>query len=234
MTNTINTNHKRFIILLFIISTVIVCHLLGATNCLSLENLHLYTTYAKVIVKNHYWTTVFSFITILIALVTISIPLGVLVPIVSGFLFGSLPGTLYALIGSTLGATTSFLMARYLLGSFIQEKYHEKLKAFNKELKTYGYLYLLGLHFFPITPFFILNILAALTTISLFTFIWTTVVGIIPAYTIYSYLGNKLTTIHAYKDILSKEMVIAFIALKTLSLVTLVIGRFGRQWYVTR
>ena len=128
-------------------------------------------------------------------------------------------------IGATLGATISFLIARYIFKKIIHDHFGPKLQTFNHELQEYGHLYLLGLHFFPITPFFILNLLAGVTHVSLWTFVWTTIVGVSPAFCIYSYFGQGLTSINNVTDIISAKFIVPFFALKGLSIITVLIGR---------
>jgi uncharacterized membrane protein YdjX (TVP38/TMEM64 family) len=177
----------------------------------------------------HYFRSVIIFIASLTVGAALSLPLGVIVPLAGGMLFGFFPGGLYAVIGATIGGMIAFLSSRYLIGEFFQERFKERLHKFNHELHEYGYIYLLGLHFFPVTPFFVLNILSGLTKVPVFTFFWTTIVGVSPSFFIYSYIGSHLVEINEFKDIFSKQLIFAFIALKLLSAATILIGRFSKK-----
>jgi uncharacterized membrane protein YdjX (TVP38/TMEM64 family) len=225
----IQSHHRRFIILGLIVLVVIALYFGGVFDFFTFEFFKHHLEEARNFVHDNYALAVAAFIGALTGAVTLCIPLGVLTPLIAGMLFGWLPGASYAIIGATLGATIVFLMSRYLIGEFFQHRFGDRLKAFNHELKQYGYIYLLGLHFFPITPFFILNILAGLTTLSAWTFIWTTIVGVLPSYLIYTYIGNEIREVSELADLLSGKIVIAFLLLKVLSLVTISIGRFGHH-----
>lgn len=220
---------NKIILVLSIILTFFVLHHFGYTQYISADYIKKYAAWAKQFVGTYYIETVLGFIGTLACAVASSLPLGILIPILGGFLFGWIPGVIYSIVGATIGAIIAFLAIRYLFGRYFQTRFAERLQSFNKELETYGYLYLLGLHFFPITPFFILNGLAALTQISFSTFVWTTIVGVAPAYTLYAYIGHQVTEIDKLSDVLSKEIAIAFIGLKVLSALTLLIGRFGHK-----
>ena len=56
--------------------------------------------------------------------------------------------------GATIGATLSFLLARWLFRFPLSHAYQEKLRYFNEEIKQRGAYYLLSLRFFALFPFF--------------------------------------------------------------------------------
>ena len=66
-------------------------------------------------------------------------------------------------IGATIGAIMAFLVARYLIGDWLQKRYAERLASFNKEIAENGYNYLLTLRLIPVFPFFLVNIFAGIT-----------------------------------------------------------------------
>ncbi len=220
---------NRLIILGLFILGVFILYQMDVASYISADYLQENIDAIKAFIDRNYCLSAVCYIGLLSLVIACSIPLGILLPIFGGFLFGWLPGLLYSVAAATIGGTTAFLISRYLIGEYFQKKFGPRLEKFNNELDQYGYLYLLGLHFFPVTPFFVLNILSGLTRIPIVTFLWTTVVGVAPAFAIYSYLGNQLTTLTEFKSTLSLKIVIAFVALKILSVTTLLIGRFGKK-----
>ncbi|MCD6197893.1 MAG: TVP38/TMEM64 family protein [Deltaproteobacteria bacterium] len=81
----------------------------------------------------------FLFILIDMLVVVLVLP-GVIFTLGAGFMFGILRGSLYVIIGSTIGATIAFLIARYFFskratGFFLG---HPKLKLVNDEFKRAG------------------------------------------------------------------------------------------------
>ena len=219
----------RFIALALLLVAIALIYKSGLRSYLSFEYFKQNIDTARLMVATHYLLSAVTFIGILALAAALSIPLGVIMPIVGGVLFGLVPGALFSMAGAVFGGTVAFLTSRYLIGHFFQERFGSRLETFNKELQEYGYLYLLGLHFFPITPFFVLNILAGLTTLPLTTFLWTSVIGVSPAFFIYSYIGTQLTDIQKLSDLLSAKILVAFVILKALSLTTLLVGRFGKK-----
>lgn len=226
-----NSYRIRLLIIGLIFLAFFALYQMGVTSFLTAEYLQSHIDWMRAYVHENYASSIALYITLFSLGVACSLPFGVLLPIVGGMLLGWIPGALCSILSATIGGTLAFLASRYLIGNMFQERFGARLAQFNHELDQYGYLYLLGLHFFPVTPFFILNILSGLTTIPLFTFVWTTVVGVAPAFTMYSFIGTRLASLTEFSLTTSTEIMIAFVALKALSAATLVIGRFGKQWF---
>ncbi len=180
-------------------------------------------------VADHYLRSVIAYITIYIVIVASAIPLAGLGTVIGGFLFGILPGALYANIGATVGAAIFFLIVRYAFGNMLQERYKHKLHHFNEQMRSYGVFYLIAFRFIIAVPFFIENLLLGLTKIPLWTFIWTTSLGILPGSLVYTFAGKQLTTITNLHDIFSLPILIAFCLLTILAMVPII-----AQWYWRR
>lgn len=178
-------------------------------------------------VGDHYVLSVFIFIGIFIFASFMSIPITIILNVLAGFLFGTLAGALYVNIGTTVGSTLSFLMTRYFWGAYVQYKYGNKLKEFNKHIEQYGYSYLLFLQLLPATPIFVINYLAGLASLSIWTFVWTTSVGILPGSLIYTFLGEHVGRIDAAKDILSWPIILALTLLALLAIIPVILSRFS-------
>jgi uncharacterized membrane protein YdjX (TVP38/TMEM64 family) len=226
-----NNYRARLIVFGLILLALFFLYQMGFTSFLTVEYIETHIDRIRTYVNEHYATSIALYITLFSLGVACSLPFGILLPILGGMLLGWIPGTICSVISATIGGTIAFLVSRYLIGNMFQQRFGERLAQFNNELDQYGYLYLLGLHFFPVTPFFVLNILSGLTTIPLFTFVWTTVVGVAPAFSIYSFIGTRLASLSQLSLSTSTEIIIAFIALKILSATTLIIGRFGKRWF---
>jgi uncharacterized membrane protein YdjX (TVP38/TMEM64 family) len=152
------TSHKRIIVALCIIVLIILIRFSGLHELLTVDMLRQCRNQLLSITANNYILTVGIFITIYIVVVALSIPGAVILSLAAGFLFGFW-GVLYVNIGATIGAILAFLVARYLIGNWLQTRYAEKLASFNKEIAENGYNYLLTLRLIPIFPFFLVNIL---------------------------------------------------------------------------
>ena len=135
---------------------------------------------------------------ILIVLKTISAPLGfpgTPLTLIAGSLFGNIWGTLIALVGNTLGATLAFLLARYVLRDYIQEKFvskYPKINECNKSVEKRGFPTVISLRLIPLFPFNALNFLLGITKIPTKTYIIASFIGMIPGTFLFVYFGESL------------------------------------------
>ena len=173
----------------------------------------------------HYLLTVFLFCLVCILSTALSLPWAALLSITAGYLFG-MYSLLFVVPALTIGGLCAFLIARYLLGSFVQQRWGNYLQKFNAELGAYGAWYLLIIRFIPIFPFFLVNSVAALTPISIRVFLGATVIGIIPPTSIFIFSGTQLAMINAVSDIFSAKIIFAFVLLIFFVAVPMLYKRF--------
>jgi uncharacterized membrane protein YdjX (TVP38/TMEM64 family) len=196
---------------------------------LTFENLQENKSSFQHIVKTNYGLSIAGYIIIYILVTGFSLPGATILTLGSGFLFGVILGAIYVNIGATTGATMAFLFSRYIAGDWVQKKYGDKLINFNNELEKNGYRYLLTLRLIPVFPFFLINIFAGLTKISLRTFIWTTSMGILPGSLVYTYAGSQLNFIKSTKDIFTTRIVMVFLLLALFILLPVIISRIKEK-----
>lgn len=128
---------------------------------------------------------------IIYALTTIiGIPATVMT-IAGGAVFGLWWGTLWSLVGATLGALGAFWVARYLLRDWIANKFqnNHQLHRFQQAVKVQPLKFTLAVRFAPIAPFNLINFLLALTPINSRDYTVGTFFGIIPGSLLYTWLG---------------------------------------------
>lgn len=219
-------NKTNILILLLFIVAIIVLHYTGIGKCINFQHFKENREQLLNFVNANYYLSVLIFIMTYIFIVISTLPLAALLTVVGGFLFNVFPTVIYTNIAGVIGATTSFLIFRYLLGKQIQQRYAIRLEQFNKNIKTYGATYLLIMHVVGLIPFFIINTLSAVTKIPIFTFMWTTSIGIIPGTIVYAYAGRKLGAINSCKEILSLEVISAFLLLGLLGIISLLVQRY--------
>ncbi len=127
-------------------------------------------------------------------LVALSLPLGALLTIIGGYLFGPWLGGAYAVIGATLGATVVFLAARAGLAG-LAARAGPWVRRFESGFRRNGLNYLLVLRLIPIFPFWLVNLGAGAVGLRLWVYVFGTFIGIIPVTFIYASLGNGLGTL---------------------------------------
>lgn len=183
--------------------------------------------YIKQMVATHYGQAVLVFMSLVTAVVVASLPLTIPLAGMGGYLFGTFLGALYAGISAVIGAMIVFFTVRRFVGHYVQQKYRVPLENFNKKIAQNGALYLLSIQFLPLSPFFIINLLAGVSKIDWITFLWTTIVGITPGFLLYSYAGSTLGAVESIKDLMTPSFISGILALVLLSLTPLLINRFA-------
>ena len=221
------TVKKALVVVLLLLFVIILFRYFSIGDYLTFEQLKNNRDYLKQLVKNHYWLSVAIYLSIYLGAIACFIPATPPLTIVGGFLFGVMPGLLYALIGATVGATISFLVVRYVLKNTVSLYFHKKIEQFNKQVTVYGMAsYLLILHFATIFPFFVVNTLAALANVPLWTFVWTSLVGSFPSLLVYTLAGRQLGVIDSARDVFSPSVLIVFVILILLVLLPLFLRKF--------
>ncbi len=129
---------------------------------------------------------------LIMALVVVLLLPGVLFTTGAGFVFGILPGTLLVVVGTTLGASVSFLLARHLLGQRAGQwlMARTRLQVHGPVLETRGFQIVLFTRLIPFFPFKVSNYVFGLTPVSLKHFSAGTGIGIVPFSLHNAYLGS--------------------------------------------
>ena len=111
----------------------------------------------------------------------------------AGAVFGALVGSILIWVGAMIGALLAFGLARKLGRRLIEKILSEQnRKALDRWSSDQGALALLMSRFIPLIAFNLINYAAGLTNIRVWTFIWTTGLGIIPVTVLSAYLGAQM------------------------------------------
>jgi dihydrolipoamide dehydrogenase len=150
------------------------------------------------------------YFTIYIAVTALSLPGAAVMTLAGGAFFGLLWGTVLVSFASTVGATLAFLIARLLFRDAVQDRFGANLRAVNAGVARDGAFYLLTLRLVPLFPFFVINLLMALTPIRTLTFCLVSQIGMLPATIVYVNAGTQLGRLDSLAGILSPGLVVSF------------------------
>jgi uncharacterized membrane protein YdjX (TVP38/TMEM64 family) len=109
--------------------------------------------------------------------------------LVGGVLFGPVLGTIYTLIGATVGAVIAFMIARYIASDWVARKSKGRLKQLIEGVEAESWHFVAFVRLVPIFPFFLLNYALGLTRIGLVPFVVATFVCTLPGVAAFTYLG---------------------------------------------
>jgi uncharacterized membrane protein YdjX (TVP38/TMEM64 family) len=176
-----------------------------------------------------------------------SIPGALLLTITGGFMFGGWLGGSAAVLAATVGATCLFLIARFVFASGAQRRTGAWLDKMRAGFREDAASYMLFLRLVPIFPFWLVNLAPALLGVPLSTFMWTTLLGVIPGTFAYALAGAGLDSLVAAQkqafdacvsaggaackfdlspgNLVTKELIIAFAAIGIVALVPVAIKK---------
>ena len=131
-----------------------------------------------------------------VAVCTFSVP-GAPLTLGCGFLFGVAEGTLIATIGSTMGATVAFLIARFGGRGFFRAKVGRRIKfrRLDRAARRHGFTIVLLTRMSPVFPFNLLNYVFGFTSVHFRDYIFATMIGVVPVSILYVYVGSLMKTL---------------------------------------
>ena len=131
----------------------------------------------------------------------------------AGAIFGFTTGFILVSFAATVGATSSFLMSRYLFRDILQKRFSSQLQTINAGVEKEGAFYLFTTRLIPLIPFFLINLLMGLTSIKTSVFYIVSQIGMLPVTGIFTWSGHQLSKIETMKDIFSPSLLFAFVLL---------------------
>ena len=149
------------------------------------------------------------FVVSYIIVTALSLPFAVWLTLAAGLLFGLWWGTLIVSFASSIGATLAFLSARFLLRDWVATKLGHRIKAIDSGLKKDGVFYLFSLRLIPVFPFFAINLLMGLTSVSTWTFYWVSQAGMLAVTMVYVNAGTQLANITSLASITSPGLIVS-------------------------
>ncbi len=143
-------------------------------------------------VEGHPWLAPPAFTFGYAVAISLSLPIGMLLTVAGGFLFGPVVGALCAATGATLGATAPFLAARSAFGARPRRRVEAALRRMDAGFRDNAFHYLLFLRLVPVFPFWLVNIAPAFTEVPLRTYLAATALGVLPGTVVYALVGSGL------------------------------------------
>jgi|AntRauTorcE11897_2_1112592.scaffolds.fasta_scaffold00246_4 uncharacterized membrane protein YdjX (TVP38/TMEM64 family) len=141
----------------------------------------------------------------------ISLPIATVLTLTGGLIFGWRLGSLLILLSATVGAVGAFLIARYTLSRYVSSRFPKFMEKVNRGVDNDGWVYLLAARLSALVPFFVLNLVSGLTSISLRDYTLATMLGIIPGTVVYAYAGQQLGEIADGEPLVSTSTIITLI-----------------------
>ncbi len=119
---------------------------------------------------------------------------GIPVTVVGAFVFGPAWGTVYSLIGATLGATAAFLVGRYAARGMVEGliRKSQALQKIDAGVERQGWRMLMITRLVPAFPFNAQNYVYGLTKIRLLTYVVLSLIFMAPGTAAYNFAAGKV------------------------------------------
>ena len=154
--------------------------------------------------------TIAAFMAIYVAMAALSLPGAAIMTLAAGAIFGLPVGLVLVSFASSIGASLACLLARYLFRDAVQKRFGKFLQPINEGIEKDGAFYLFALRLVPAFPFFVVNLVMALTPIRLWTFYWVSQVGMLAGTAVYVNAGKEIGQLESLAGILSPTLLISF------------------------
>ena len=139
-----------------------------------------------------------------------SIPIASLLTILSGYIFGGLLGGVIAFTGALIGSSLLFIIVRAGIKLNLEQRLrsNSKFGELSAEIYKNQFRYLLFLRFFPVFPFWMVNLAPAILNIKFKVAFSTTFLGIMPGTFIIAGIGEKVRIVSKPSSDLINELIL--------------------------
>ena len=143
-------------------------------------------------------------------IVMFSVPIASLLTILSGYIFGGLLGGLIAFTGALIGSSLLFIIVRAGIKFNLEQKLrsNSKFGELSADIYQNQFRYLLFLRFFPVFPFWMVNLAPAILNVKFKVAFSTTFLGILPGTFIIAGIGEKVRVISKPSSDLIDELIL--------------------------
>jgi uncharacterized membrane protein YdjX (TVP38/TMEM64 family) len=205
--------YLRPVLIICLIVVLSVFYVSGGREYLRLENVQDQLHTIQELYHNHPLRVILIYFGIYVLITSLSIPGSIVLTVLAGSIYGTVPGTILVSLAGCLGASLAFLMARFLFKDFIRERFHEQYQTFNEKIESQGLSYLFTLRLIPASPYVVINLVMGVTSMNLWSFAWVTFVGMLPGTLIYVFAGRKFAELESLSGILSWPILLCLLTL---------------------
>ncbi len=221
-----------FLPILLILSFILYFFLTGRYKVLNFELIKSQHVIWEQYVQDHPILSGFCFILIHTISVILIVPASTLLTLIAGFLFPLPLAIAYTCFSETLGAIIFFFIMRTAFFQFLSHRKKAYFIHLRESFYRYEISYLLFLRFSHILPFWVINLLSAVFRVNIYTFIWTTCVGVLPLIIVLAEAGDGLSvffrseTDFSFSAIFNMQVKLSLLVLALLALLPILLKKY--------
>lgn len=163
------------------------------------------------------------------AIATVLLIPGTVLTVGAGAFFGIVWGSLYVLVGATLGAILAFLLGRTVARQWVDQKIsgNAKFAAIDRAIGQAGFKIVLLTRLSPVFPFSLLNYALSLTNVSFKDYALASI-GMIPGTVMYVYIGSLVGDVAMNHEVQIAQWGIRIVGFVATVAVTVYITRIAK------
>ena len=151
----------RFVPLVVLVAALVAFFAFGLQRYVGFSMLREHRSALMHFVADHAVLSALAFMAVYAVATAVSLPGGAVLTVAGGFLFGTLLGSIYVMIGATVGATGLFLAARTAFGDALRGRAGPWVARMEAGFRENALSYLLFLRLVPVFPFWLVNLVPA-------------------------------------------------------------------------
>ena len=206
----------KTVLLLALLAGLLAFFALDGPQWLSLARLQALQTTLQQAWAAHPLATVAAFMGLFIALFALALPVGSVMSLAGGAVFGFGVGVVAVSFASSIGVTLAFLGGRHLFADAVRVRWARPLAAIDAGIEREGSAYLFSLRLVPLFPPGLLSLLFGLTRMRTGRFYAFSQLGMLPGTLAYVNAGTQLATLQALQDVLSPRVLLSLLLLAAL------------------
>ncbi|MEO8802723.1 MAG: FAD-dependent oxidoreductase [Rudaea sp.] len=206
----------RLLVLLAIVAGIAAFFAFGLQHQLSFDALKARQEQLVHWQSLHPWLLAGTFFGVYVVVTSLSLPGAAILTLASGAVFGLIEGTLLASFASTIGATIAMLASRFILRDWVRNRFASRIKSVDEGIRRDGAFYLFSLRLVPVFPFFVINLVMGLTSLSALTFYWVSQIGMLAGTVVFVNAGTRLASLNSLSGLVSPALIGSFLLLALL------------------
>ncbi len=210
---------KKTLVLIVIVALIAIVIQQDLLQLLTLESIKSQQANLQEYVAQNQLLSWAIYFAVYVLVTAASLPGAAILTLLGGALFGLVTGVILISFASTIGASIAFLLSRYFLKDWVENKFGKTLKPFYDGVEKDGNFYLFAMRLVPAVPFFVINLVMGLTRIKLFSYYWVSQVGMFAGTIVYVNAGTQLAQLDSLSGIISPPIILSFVLLALLPVI---------------
>ena len=197
----------RLLMLAVLVTGILVFLLLGGYREFTFEKLVSRKDALVALAAAHPVLSVLAFVAAYLVLGLFGLPGSTILNLTAGLLFHFRLGLLLVVLASTLASTLAFFSFRYLFRSFVEAKARRYFPRLEQGLQRQGAYFVFAMRLVPVIPYSFTNLVLAISPVRFVTYLWVSLVAMLPRYMLYVYGGMNLSQVRHPDDLLSPSLI---------------------------